>query len=160
MQFQKSRNKTEENNCSECTITTCKDFFLLHIFQMIGKIHRFIFSLSDSRHKLFVLIVVWPGTEGSHMTQIKQSTPERALFLIREVSIKPRAQGASCWGDKKRARPLCYRLGHGSCTIHGGDSCSWREMFSYWWTKLASATCNISHEGSLYALLYGVGINF
>lgn len=51
------------------------------------------------------------------MTQIKQSMPERALFLIRELSIKPRAQGASCCRDKKHARPLYYRLGHSSCTI-------------------------------------------
>lgn len=88
-------------------------------------------SPSNSLHKPFVPIVDWPGTEGLHVTQIKQSTPERALFLIREVSVRPRAQGASCWGDKKHARPLCYSLGHSCCTIRGGDSRSWRELFSY-----------------------------
>lgn len=153
-----SNTKSEDKNFAHMSSDYLWRSVLL-VLQMIGKTHRIEISPSDSLHKPFVPIVDRPGTEGMHMTQIKQSAPERALFLIREVSVRPRAQGASCWGDEKHARPPCYRLGHSCCTIRGGDSRSWRELFSYWWTKLVSDTCNSSHEGSLLTSHYGVEIS-
>lgn len=131
VRLQKVRNKeTKKKRRKE----VCPRFVLL-MFQMIRKIHRIKISLPDSLHKLFVLTVGWTGTGGLHMTQIKQCMSERALFLIREVSIKPGAQGASCWGDKEHAHPLCDRLDHSSCTIHRADSCSLGVLVSYWWTN-------------------------
>lgn len=102
---------------------------------------------SDSPHKLFVLVVDWRNWRVCIWAK-----SERALFLISEVSINPRAQGASCRGDTKHARPLC-RLGCSSCTMHGGDS--WREPLA---SKLASATCNTSHLQ--YAVRYWSEIRF
>lgn len=78
------------------------EIFVLLDFQIIGKTQNRNRPLRKL-HMLFVLTVDWAGTEDLHMTQFKQSMPERALFLIREVSVKPRIQGASCW---KACTPL------------------------------------------------------
>lgn len=118
----------------------------------IGKKKRIEISPSDSLHKFFVLIVDELRTEGLHMTQIKESTLERAVFLIREVSIKPRAQDASCWGAKKHAHPVCYRLGHSSDIIQGGDSCSWRTLLKFIFPLSDYLPCRLQY--SIWGFFY------